>query len=358
MHLLSFFLWFVIEGRKLICKRKSLENLARMARLYPSPWWSKYAIFSIIVPSALLFHKTNASFDLGRTLPLISVLFLGYTFTFFLNSLTDIKEDRFKPMPVLTSKAGLKKAKLLCGVIVLIQISLAAAIFNPLTFILFLILQVSSVLYSWGARFKESILGPLIGSMFYWGPIPLIAVHMGGINTIEIWKAFPPSLGLYLICMIFLGMEKELSHNIFDFDVDNKAGVRTFGQIAGKKNTKTLIKIFKCLYLLSMIILGYFISQLAFITSIIFLLLGVAGLFQSKYYFTILAVICLLSGNMGYIEVFLLFVSIPFFVKFFVHFLHRSEAGIHSIRAAINSTVDHVHSRHRILVFSKLEKIK
>jgi len=356
MHLAAFLGQSLFEAKKLHRVRESLEKLARMTRLYPSPWWSKYAMFSMLLPLGLLIYSGDPTIDLAKALPLIAVISLGYTSTFLFNSLTDLGEDRFKPEPLHIGKGGLARAKVLCGSILITEIILALLVFDRTALVLFLLLQVLSLSYSWGIRFKETFLGPLVGSLFYWGPIPLIAAHIGGIESITIWNGPPSALGLYLICMIFMGMDKELSHNLFDYEIDKRAGLRTFGQRAGRRNTMMLVRGFKALYLCALVMVGYFISLPALIISIVFVLFGITGFFQSKYYFTVLIFLCIFPRTMEHSGLFLIFASIPYIVKFIIYFFYRLKAAFHRTRAALTCAIDQIHARHRASVFSELEK--
>ena len=346
------------EVKKVTRNRISLKGILQIARLYPRSWWTKYAMFSIIVPFALLFNERGHSPDLGRMVPLLAILFLGYCYTFILNYITDIREDRLKKDHIMIGQSGILRLKLLCAVVLLINLIIAITFLTLPVLFLFSALQAFSTLYSWGPRLKESLAGPIIGSMLYWGPIPLVVIHMKTLEGIGTLKAFSTASLVYFICIFFFGMVKELSHNIFDFEIDKKAGLRTFGQIAGKKRTKALIYVFKILYVPAFLLLGYFISIPFFILSILFILAGILGLYRTKYYFSFVAVWLLIDWNTGAGGILLLFLSIPSLVKAIVHLVNKIGEGSHRTKAALTNVVDNVHARNRRIVFSILERAK
>ena len=315
-------------------------------------------MFSMIVPLALLLNESDHSSDLGIMIPLLAILFLGYCYTFVLNYITDIREDRLKENQVKIDESGILWLKLVCGIVLLINLIIAISFLSLPGLFLFIALQAFSTLYSWGPRLKESVVGPVIGSMFYWGPIPLVVTHLGSVEGANIVKGFSTTALVYLVCIFFFGMVKELSHNIFDFEIDRKAGLGTFGQIVGKKRTKTLIIVFKTLYVPSFLLFGYFISVPFFILSILFILAGILGLYRTKYYFSFAALWLLMAGNTGAGEILLLFLAIPPLVKAIVHLVKKIGEGTHRSRAALTHMVDHVHARNRRVVFSILERVK
>ena len=346
------------EAKKVKRRRMKPKDILQIARLYPGSWWTKYAMFSMIVPLALLFNEQDHGASLSMVVPLLVILFLGYCYTFVLNYITDVREDSLKENQVKIDESGILWLKIVCGVVLLINLIIAISFLSLPGLFLFIGLEVFSTLYSWGPRLKESVVGPIIGSMFYWGPIPLVVIHLRSVEGIGISKAFSTTAIVYLVCIFFFGMVKELSHNIFDFEIDRKAGLGTFGQIVGEKRTKNLIIMFKALYVPSFLLFGYFISIPVFIISILFILAGILGLYRTKYFFSFAAVWLLMDRNLGSGGILLLFLAIPPLVKAIVHLINKIGEGGHRSRASLTHMVDCVHARNRKMVFSILERVK
>ena len=335
-----------------------IRDFIKMMRLHPPSWWGEYAVFSIIVPCALLLHENNVPVEISKLLPLLGILFTGYSSTFVLNHITDVREDRFKEnRPVMTDEKK-KRAKLLWLSLITLEIAMALIFFNITALALLGILQVLSIFYSWGIRFKESLIGPLVGSTFYWGPISLVVVVLIGADGFEIWKYFTIPLTVYLISMFFFGIERELSHNLYDFDIDRKAGISTFGQIAGIRKTKIMVRVTKIIFLASMVGLGWTISLPVSVLALLFALLGIAGVVPACYFFSVLAVGLLISGRAGAGEILLLFCMIPALSRIIERLAERTRAGIHMVRASVRRALNDIHARHRELIFTIFERIK
>lgn len=335
-----------------------IMDFMKMMRLHPPSWWGEYAVFSIVVPCALLVHENNVSLDISKLIPLLVILFIGYCSTFVLNHITDIKEDRFKKNRPMMTEEKIKKARLLWLFLIVVEITLALIFFNTAALILYGVLQLFSILYSWGARLKESLAGPLVGSTFYWGPIPLVVAVLVGTGDFGIWKYFTIPLMFHLVAMFFFGIERELSHNLFDFDIDRKASISTFAQITGTRVTKNMIRLTKGVFLVAIVGLGWSISPQVLVLALLFTLLGIAGVIPASYFFSVLAVGLLFSGKTGVAEIMLLFCMIPVLSMILTQLAKKTKAGIHVGRAAGRRYLNNIHRRHRELVFTIFERIK
>ncbi|MDP6155975.1 MAG: UbiA family prenyltransferase [Candidatus Thermoplasmatota archaeon] len=335
-----------------------IKDFIKMMRLHPPSWWGEYALFSIIVPCALLFHENQMSLDISKLLPLLGILFTGYCSTFVLNHITDVKEDSYKENQPLMTDGKIRRALFLWISLIIAEIAMALIFFNITALVLLGILQLLSILYSWGIRLKESIAGPLVGSTFYWGPIPLVVVVLLGTSGFGIWKCFTTPMMIHILAMFFFGIERELTHNLFDFDIDRKAGITTFGQIVGVKRTKIIIRVMKGFFLISMLALGWAISLSFSVLVLLFALLGVAGFIPSFYFFSLLAVGLLLSGRTGVAEILLLFCMIPAISMYVTKLVEKTRAGIHQGTAAARRILNDIHAQHRKLIFTIFERIK
>ena len=330
--------------------------MLRMMRLYPRSWWVKYATYSIIIPSALIFQQAGEGLALRKTLVLTAILSMGYCNTFLLNSLADRKGDEHKPGWYAISRKNVIWGKLLASSLLITSITWAFMAFETSTFTVFLALQLSSILYSLGPRFKEMPLGPLVGSMFYWAPVILVYLHLGHVGWPTRLADARSSLWLFLLCTFFLGLEKELSHNLYDFIPDGKAGLRTFGQRAGMDVTRGLVRISKGFFLILVIILGYSLSYPLFALALLFVAFGISGLYRAKYYFVLLAPWLLISKASGITEMILLLGAVPFISRAVAHLLLRLRSGFHRIKGCYAKLNETLHDKHRKAVFSILER--
>jgi len=181
---------------------------------------------------------------------------------------------------------------------------------------------------------------------------------LAGTGGIGIWKYFTMPLTIYLVSMFFFGIERELSHNLYDFDVDKKAGLSTFGQIAGRRTTKTIIRIMKGFFLISMVGLGWTISFPVSVLALLFSILGIAGVLPADYFFSLLAVGLIISGETGPGEIMLLFCMIPSLLRIITRLAEKTRAGIHLGRAAVRRAINDIHAQHRELIFTIFERIK
>ncbi len=335
-----------------------IRDFLKTMRLHPPSWWGEYAVFSIIIPCALLFNENNVSLDISKLLPLLGVLFTGYSSTFVLNHITDVKEDSFKKNRPLMTDAAKKRTCILFLSLIAAEIVIAFIFFNITALILLGILQLFSILYSWGIRFKESIAGPLIGSTFYWGPIPLVVVVLVGSSGVGMWEHFTPALIVHFTAMFFFGIERELSHSLYDFDVDRKAGLSTFAQITGRRVTKIVIRVMKVLFLIFMVVIGWTISTPVWVLALLFVIIGIAGILPASYFFSVLVVGLLISGKTGVAEIFLLFCMIPILSRIMTRCTEKIKAGFYLGKAAIRRKSNDIHAQHRELIFTLFERIK
>lgn len=330
----------------------------RMMRLYPRPWWGKYAIFSFIIPAALVFHESGASLPISNMIELTALLLMGYSSTFLINSLADTREDRHKTLWRAFTREERRLGILLSIFLVLVSTISAFRVFETPAFIVFLFLQLSSILYSVGPRFKETLAGPVIGSMFCWGPAIMVLLHLRGIELAVSASDISLVFAVYLGLAFFLGLDKELSHDLYDYETDRKAGLKTFGQRLGRERTLMLLRASKVVYFLLIVLLGYMVSLPVLAVALFFVVLGITGQFRVKYFFSVLAIWLLISDRSGPSEILLLLGAAPFISRAVVHLLEKVRAGYFRTRGCYASAVAEAHTSHRKAVFSLLERVK
>lgn len=336
-------------------------NILLLLRLRPRFWWVEYALFSMLFPATLFSWVSGQTLLLHELVGVIALLFLLYSFTFTFNYITDSREDAFKPDGGIMDMPGATKtAVFICIVLLCAMLVLAPIILKMSVLVMFWVLFILSTMYSWGLRLKESYFGPLVGSMFYWAPAVLVVAHVGHLpaSPVSLASNFPPILGAYVLLVFFYGIFRELEHNIYDFEPDGRAELRTFGHRVGRKNTCWAAMIARLLYQISLVLLASFLGWEAVILALILVLGDIFKLSASKHFFTIIMVVLLMTLPLNWTTVFLLSGMVGVNVKLALFINDISRVLFHRVRISRRKLIDALHTRHRAQIFSALERIR
>jgi 4-hydroxybenzoate polyprenyltransferase len=237
-----------------------------------------------LLPFGFVAYQTPEAVTIYAVIALIVPLFLLYCVTFTFNYYTDQLEDRVKRLdanPIVSGKISSRTTLILvciytCSIIVTTCMLLRV----PLSWLILFCLLAFSFLYGYGIRFKETIIGPGIASLFFWGPALVIWVELN--------IRFDPITILYLGSIILVGIQFELLHLVHDYELDRTANLRTVATIFGIQQTHTFIQMLRLGLFSILLVLSIMISYLLFIVTILFMILYYSNQLDWYHYYPIL----------------------------------------------------------------------
>ena len=224
-----------------------MHTYLRAFKLYPYPFIMQYAILSFSAPLTLLLPTLPIKewpVMLYSLIPLI----LSYLYTFLLNNMKDVLEDSTKGTnPFSTGELSNEDGKRLLSITLFTFIlSLIPLMFVSISSIIILLFAIiMGTAYSTGPRLKETIYGPVVASLFHWGPSVYFSVLALDLGSLVISS---PIIIVFLAA-IALGMYIELEHTLRDLPHDLTARRRTFPLIVGPRATERFMRIMATLYI-------------------------------------------------------------------------------------------------------------
>jgi 4-hydroxybenzoate polyprenyltransferase len=206
------------------------ENGARLKRLLRHFPYTEYLIFAMPVYALLVSSGSGAGiWDLLKILPFIPASFVVFAY----NDIRD-RNDPDTSNPVVDDRSK-SFAKGIMYLAVASSVSLFVITYrNPLSYLICALSFTVGFAYSGaGIRLKETIFGTIAASLVGWVSVPAILAVEYGISGNSVFAL--------LAGVFFLGVSRETSHTLLDYDSDMRSGYQTFAIRVGK-NAAMLVK--------------------------------------------------------------------------------------------------------------------
>jgi len=335
------------------------QDILLLTRLNPRFWWGEYALFSLLIPFLLVVYIFDSGHDLWNVISVFIPIFILYGFTFTLNYLTDVREDRYKENVFRMNRRRRILGFILLPLLLTAMIFLSYLYLSGTALIIFGVLLLVSIIYSWGLRLKETPMGPFAASLFYWGPAILLISHFSKDPWVNIGELKTESLIflMYILSIFFYGLVMELEHNLFDLKADLKADVRTLAVRIGKERVGKLIKIVRIILAVPLIAFSFLISWHFALAVALMILVNLKWNVSLKYFFILLAVFFLVQEGLSQTAVFIFLCLSPHISFILVGMIQESRKLLHQIRRSRRHLIDRMHEEHKRIIFSELERM-